>query len=195
MPTVFSHPAVPLAIGLGMGRDAISRRLLLAGVVASTLPDLDVLAFDFGIPYSAELGHRGFSHSLFFAGLVALVGACGFRALRTSFVRAFMFLFVATASHGVLDAFTNGGLGIAFFWPWSAERYFAPFQVIEVAPLSASRLFSQRGVFVLLSEVLWVWLPSALVTAALAVYRAHIALTSVRSRPASRFRRSRMAGG
>ena len=171
MPTVLSHPAVPLAIGLGLGRDFIPSRLLFTGVVASSLPDMDVLAFNIGIPYAAELGHRGFSHSLFFAGLVALVGACGFRGLRTSFVRALVFLFVATASHGVLDAFTNGGLGIAFLWPWSAERYFAPFQVIEVSPLSISRFLSQRGATVLLSEVLWVWLPCALVSAALAVNR------------------------
>lgn len=195
MPTVLSHPAVPLAIGLGLGRNVIPRRLLFAGVVASSLPDLDVLAFDFGIPYAAELGHRGFSHSLFFAGLVALVGACGFRALRASFVSALVFLFVATASHGVLDALTDGGLGIAFFWPWSAERYFAPIQVIEVAPLSVSRLLSQRGVSVLVSELMWVWLPCALVSGALALCRTRFALPTAIVRRASRFRRSRVAGG
>jgi inner membrane protein len=33
---------------------------------------------------------------------------------------------VATASHGILDAFTNGGLGVAFFAPFDKTRYFFP---------------------------------------------------------------------
>lgn len=64
MPPVFTHPAVPLAIGVGLGRGAVSGRLLACGVIGSVLPDLDVLAFRFGIPYAAEFGHRGVSHSL-----------------------------------------------------------------------------------------------------------------------------------
>lgn len=43
MPSILSHPAVPLALGLALGPRVIPRRLLLAGVVASILPDLDVL--------------------------------------------------------------------------------------------------------------------------------------------------------
>src|SRR5262249_47834753 len=144
VPTVFSHPAVPLALGGGLGRDLVPRRLLLAGVVASALPDLDVLTFRLGVPYSAHLGHRRFSHSLFVAALVAVAGALAHRALEASFGRAFVFLFVATASHGALDAFTNGGLGIAFLWPWSGARYFAPaaLRVIEVSPIGLSRFLS-----------------------------------------------------
>src|SRR5215468_1372822 len=67
MPTIFSHPAVPLALGLGLGKKFIPTRLLLAGVVGSILPDFDVIAFRFGIPYEDQFGHRGFSHSFFFA--------------------------------------------------------------------------------------------------------------------------------
>lgn len=159
MPTIFTHPAVPMAMALGLGRGVVSGRLLLAGVVASVLPDLDVVAFRLGIPYAADFGHRGFSHSLLFAALVALAGAALFRLLRSTPARAFWFLFLVTLSHGILDAFTNGGLGIAFLWPWSGTRYFAPVQVIEVAPLALSRFFSPRGAAVLRSELLWVWLP------------------------------------
>jgi inner membrane protein len=169
MPTIFSHPAVPLALALGLGREIVSRRLLLAGVAVSILPDLDVVAFSFGIPYEDEFGHRGFSHSFFFAAVVAVVGACAHRSLDSSFGIAFGFLFLATASHGVLDAFTNGGLGIALFWPWSGERYFARYQLIEVAPISLSYLLSARGVRVLLSELRWVWLPCGLLGIGLAV--------------------------
>ena len=48
MPTAFTHPAIPLALGLGLGRAAVPGRLLAAGALASALPDLDVLAFRFG---------------------------------------------------------------------------------------------------------------------------------------------------
>jgi len=183
MPTILTHAVIPLAIGTGLGRDVIPGRLLAAGVVAALLPDLDVLAFHAGIPYGAAFGHRGFSHSLFFAAVIALLGAGGFRVLRARFLTAFLFLFVAAASHGILDAFTNGGLGIAFFWPWSAERYFAPAPVIEVAPLSIARFFSARGWAVLQSELGWVWLPGALLSAALAGYRVCLARAALK-RPA-----------
>lgn len=160
MPTIISHSAVPLAIGLGLGRKVISTPLLMCGVIGSVLPDLDVIAFRIGIPYAAEFGHRGFSHSLLFAVVVALIGACLYRWLQTTFFRSFLFLFVAVGSHGVLDTLTNGGLGIALLWPWSEHRYFMPFHPIEVAPLNPSRFLSERGLSVLISELYWVWLPA-----------------------------------
>lgn len=159
MPTIITHPAVPLALALGLGREVIPGRLLLAGVVVSVLPDLDVVAFRLGVPYAAEFGHRGFSHSILFALLIALLGAWLFRQLHCSFRRALLFLFAAAMSHSILDAFTNGGLGVAFLWPWSGERFFAQFQMIEAAPLSIKRFLSPAGLGVLWSEMLWVWCP------------------------------------
>lgn len=174
LPTLFTHPAVPLAMAWGLGREVISKRLLTTGVVASIIPDLDVSAFHLGIPYASEFGHRGFSHSLLFALIVAVVGAVLAQPLRSTSLRSFWFLFVVIASHGILDAFTNGGLGIAFFWPLSGDRFFAPVQPIEVSPLSLSRFLSLNGVAVLWSEILWVWLPffaAAAITVAARRYR------------------------
>src|SRR5262245_65924906 len=121
MPTIISHPAVPLALALGLGSKIVSRRLAQAAVVASILPDLDVLAFRLGIPYEDALGHRGFTHSFFFAACVALAAGSAFRALDTTFFRAFWFVLIATASHGVLDASTNGCLVAAFSCPRSCS--------------------------------------------------------------------------
>lgn len=45
MATVLTHPAVTLAIGLGLGKDVVPNPLLIAGVAVSALPDLNVLAF------------------------------------------------------------------------------------------------------------------------------------------------------
>jgi len=39
---------------------------------------------------------------------------------------------------------------------------FFPWQVIEVSPLSLSRVFSARGLAVIQSELLWIWLPALL---------------------------------
>ena len=72
----------------------------------------------------------------------------------------FLYLFVCTASQGVLDAMTNRGLGVAFFSPFNTERYFFGFRPIVVSPISLHRLFNERGLQVLASEAKWVWLPS-----------------------------------
>jgi inner membrane protein len=171
MPTVISHAAVPLALGLGLGRRSVSGPLLVAGVVASAVPDLDVLAFRFGIPYANEFGHRGASHSLAFAVLLAVVAAALASHLRASRLAAFLFVGASAASHGLLDMLTNGGRGVALWWPLSQERYFFPVRVIEVSPLSLHRLMTGHGLGVLLSELLWVWLPAVVLLAALRVWR------------------------
>jgi inner membrane protein len=113
MPSVFSHPAVPLAVAAIAGRALVSPRLLLAGVIASVLPDADVLAFRFGIAYGHELGHRGASHSLLAAVLLGLLAAAAARRLHSTRLVAFFFVAGAGASHGLLDMLTTGGHGIA----------------------------------------------------------------------------------
>jgi inner membrane protein len=159
MPTILTHPAVPLAMTWGLGRGVISKRLLLAGVVASMIPDLDVVAFRLGIPYAAQFGHRGFTHSLLFAFLLALLGVALTRYVRSTPIKVFLFLFIAIASHGLLDTFTNGGLGIALLWPFSDARFFAPLQPIQVSPIGISHVLSSYGLAVFRSELVWVWLP------------------------------------
>ena len=171
MPTILTHTVVPLALGIGLGTGLVSRRLLLAGVAASMMPDLDVVAFKFGIAYGDAFGHRGASHSLAFAlslGLIAWSVAPGLRATRLA---AFLFVGLSTLSHAVLDMFTDGGLGVALWWPFSEERFFAPWRVIEVSPIGLQRFLSDRGMVVLQSELMWVWLPAMAVCGALFVTR------------------------
>ena len=162
MTTIFTHAAIPLAIGLGLGKARIPPRLLAAGMFASICPDFDVVAFKLGIAYADAFGHRGASHSLVFALLLALLAAAAAPLLRASVHKSLLFIFVATASHAMLDMLTNGGLGVALLWPWSDQRFFAPWQFIEVSPLRLDRVFSERGLAVMRSELLWVWLPATL---------------------------------
>jgi inner membrane protein len=158
MPSIITHAAVPLAILYVADRGRISPRLLAAGVAAAILPDLDVAAFALGIPYADGFGHRGASHSILFAALIAALGAAMCKPLHSRPAQAAVFLFACAISHPLLDAMTSGGLGVALLWPWSDQRFFAPWRPILVSPF-ANGFFSARGISTLLSELRWVWLP------------------------------------
>jgi inner membrane protein len=157
MATPLSHLAVPLALTAALGPDAVPPGLLALALVCAVLPDLDALGLWLGIPYEHPFGHRGITHSLPFA--VALAGAGTLLAPEAEPRIAFGVLLVSAASHGLIDALTNGGLGIALFSPFSHKRFFLPWRVIEVSPLRPSALFSRRGLEVLRSEMRWVWVP------------------------------------
>jgi inner membrane protein len=49
---------------------------------------------------------------------------------------------------------TTGGGGIAFAWPFTEERFFAPVRPLPVAPLGLHML-SLRGLYVLAVEAFW----------------------------------------
>jgi len=161
MPTLFTHPLIPIATMSLLGRAGISRRLLFVACVVSILPDIDILAFSLGIPYESQFGHRGFTHSIIFSLGLGLLAVMMHKCLLSSKGKSFILVSVAGISHGVLDALTNGGLGIAFFWPLNETRYFLPWTPLEVSPIGAGFL-SQRGAVVLVSEFIWIWLPSLL---------------------------------
>ena len=160
MPTVFSHTAVPIALGLGLGKKIVSPRLMAAGIAASVLPDVDGISFWTGISYASVFGHRGLTHSLLFVLLCALLGAAFHRLLKTKALTAFLFIGTVVISHILLDSLTNGGLGTALWWPFSPERFFFGTRPIEVSPVTLQRLLSARGIKVFISELQWVWLPS-----------------------------------
>lgn len=160
MPTILTHAVIPVAARLGLGKPLVSNRLLMAGMAAAVIPDLDVIAFRIGIPYADAFGHRGASHSLVFALLMGLIALMSAKALRAPRWWAFAFVALSGLSHGLLDMLTDGGHGVALWWPFSEERVFFAAQVIEVSPLSLRRVLSGRGWEVLQSELVWVWLPA-----------------------------------
>jgi inner membrane protein len=163
MASLITHPVVPLVAAIFAGRRVISVPLLVLGIIFSMLPDLDSIAFRLRIPYSSPFGHRGFSHSIVVALLFATAVSPFAHALRARPLAAFWFLLLSMLSHGVLDAFTNAGKGVAFFWPFSAERIFFNFRPIEASPISIQRFISERGLQVLWSELVWVWTPLLLI--------------------------------
>ena len=163
MPSVFSHAVVGAALGTLFRRPGPPARFWLAGAACAMVPDLDVIGLRFGVPWGHMLGHRGLTHSLTFAvALGAVVTALAFRApqWRGRRLTVWLFLALATASHGVLDAMNNAALGVAFFAPFDATRYFLPWRPIPVSPF-AFRFFSARGWMVFQAELLMIWLPTA----------------------------------
>jgi inner membrane protein len=164
MASLFSHAVAALGIGACFHRPGTPKRVWAAGAACSVIPDLDVIGFRFGVHYGDFWGHRGFTHSLLFAALLAsAIVFIGFRRGLPPLGRLPMgiYFFLATASHGLLDAMTDGGLGVAFFSPFDNHRYFLPWTPIHVSPIGLGRFFSHRGLDVLRTEFLWIWLPAA----------------------------------
>jgi inner membrane protein len=159
MATILSHAIAAAAIGTAFSPPK-SARFWIYGVVCSMAPDLDVIGFRFGVRYADLLGHRGLTHSILFAVLLSGVATAAiYGQERLKKWRAlWLYLFLATISHAILDAFTDGGLGVAFFAPFVNVRYFFPWNPIEVSPIG-SRFFSATGMNVLVNEVLWIWTP------------------------------------
>lgn len=162
MASAFSHTFVALALGKAFQHPIMRWPVLLSGAICSIVPDLDVIGFYFGIQYGDLWGHRGMTHSLLFAGLLsaALVAVWYRRKARAAQVGIFVYLFLCTASHGVLDALTDGGLGVAFFSPFDTNRYFFSARPVAVSPIGISSFFSEDAFHVLVSEVKWIWLPT-----------------------------------
>jgi inner membrane protein len=166
MPTVFTHAIAASALGIATRpHRPLANKWWIAAAICSMLPDADVVAFSLGIPYSHMFGHRGFSHSIAFAALTAMFVWFLLRNdddVKIGGLRIWTILFLATVSHGILDAMTSGGLGVAFFSPLSNHRYFFEWRPIRVAPIGVARFFSARALTVLQSELIFVWLPSAM---------------------------------
>ena len=163
MATIFTHTAVALVAGNTFATKKMPRRFWTLSILCSILPDIDVLGFSFGIKYADFLGHRGFSHSLSFDFLVGFFVVFFFFKEVPRYSKKwwglFVYFFLLTASHGVLDAMTNGGLGVAFFAPFDNTRYFFPWRPLKVSPIGINHFLTKYGLEVLLTELRWIWGP------------------------------------
>lgn len=190
MPSPFTHAFAGVALGTIMVPE--HRRWIAVGALLAVLPDADFFGYLLGVPYASMPGHRGLSHSILAALLLSggislwatrrgrarppvdqtsAPGASSSRAAVPVPSSLFPYLLLAALSHGLLDALTNGGLGIAFFAPFSEQRFFFPWRPIRVAPLSLQRFFANKGVLVLASELVVVWLPLTALAALAAIRR------------------------
>ena len=136
-----------------------------AGLLA-VAPDFDTLVMRaFDIPHDSFFGHRGLFHSPFFlaiaSAILASIAARGHAGRIVARVAAMWSM--AAITHPVLDAMTDGGLGVMLLFPISTARVFLPWRPIHVSPLSIPRFFDNAG-YILRSE-----LPFCVVAAAIGV--------------------------
>jgi inner membrane protein len=163
MPTTITHAVIGAVSAAVLPKQAPSWRIYLAAIICSTLPDADVLAFRVGIPYDHMLGHRGLSHSIFFALVLSVIIVCclfrKFKIFSTAWWGFVYFFFLVGLSHGILDAMTNGGMGIAFLAPFDNTRLFMPIRPLPVSPIGLSTSDIPWRLRVLSQEMIYIWLP------------------------------------
>jgi inner membrane protein len=178
-----THLAVPIAATVALGWRRIPPSALLAGMAAAVAPDFDGVAFKLGIASGSIMGHRGFTHTLLFALLLGLAGYALARRWHMPRWAGYAGIGLCTLSHPLLDMMTNGGAGIALFWPLDTTHHFFSWRPIQVSPISIKRLLSPRGVAVLHSELLIVWTP--LMAAAMLAWASRHALAGQVKRKAA----------
>ncbi len=169
LPTIFTHTVVGLASAGAIGKRSLPIRFWVFSVLCSIIPDADVIAFKFGISYGHFFGHRGFFHSLVFAGILGTFIAILFFRKHGNPVFYTLYFSILIGIHDVLDAFTSGGLGIALFSPFSPRRIFFPWRPIPAAPINPERFFTGRAWEILWAEFLWVWIPVLVIAVVLRV--------------------------
>lgn len=163
MPTIFSHAIFASSIGSVFRGVTNQTRFRVLTALCAMLPDADAISFAFGVRYESMLGHRGITHSIFFAAIVGIIIATIFFShSEISKWKLALYFAAATATHPFLDMFTNGGSGVALLAPFSGERFFFPWRPIEVSPIGL-HFFSTRGFDVIESEIIWIWIPSAVI--------------------------------
>ena len=169
MSTAFTHGFVASLLTPFAPRGIRRLPLLIVLVTLSVLPDIDVLGFRYGIPYSHPWGHRGMTHSIAFSFLLAVLSTFLFyrqaKPLSRRWFGLLALLFVAGVSHGILDAFTDAGLGVGFFLPFDDTRYFFPWRPLETSPIGVARFFNGDVPSILRNEFVWVWVPTAILAA------------------------------
>jgi len=167
MASAFSHAIASVAIGSLNFESKKDWKFWALGAFCAVVPDADAIGYWNKVPYASLWGHRGITHSIFFAvllaGIVMIVCYRQEKSFSKPWWALYLTFFFATLSHPLLDACTTGGLGVAFFAPFYDERYFFPWKVIKVSPISITRFFSNKGLQVLESEFVWVWIPSLVI--------------------------------
>ena len=147
MPMTTTHALLPIAVAVAVARRPVPWRLVLVAAVAAAAPDIDGLFKRLlSVPPDSIYSHRGATHSLFAAIIAGLLAAALHRWLRVPALTAGVVIGAAMASHGLLDMMTDGGQGVAYFWPFSPVRYFADWRPIHSTPVHRAHLFHDVSV-------------------------------------------------
>ena len=172
MASVFGHSLAAVALGKSFTKEIRNPKFWILGIICSIAPDADVLGFKLGISYDSFWGHRGFTHSFFFAILFGV--AITFLFYKTKRPILSLYFTLCTASHSLLDAMTTGGLGVAFFSPFENSRYFLPYRPIKVSPMGFQKFFSEWGLEVIKSEIIWIGIPLLVLVLSISIWKKYL---------------------
>ena len=128
-----THIALGACMGEAFAGKTLGRKAMVWGIIAQSIPDIDFIAATWLDTPSGLLAHRGFTHSILFAVVVAFIMAVlanrWHRPHNISFTRWLIFFSAAILTHIFIDAFNNYGVG--WFEPFSHQRI--SFNAIYVA--------------------------------------------------------------
>ena len=139
----------------------IGNKAIVLGAIAGTIPDLDIVTRFFVDDLTASVMHRGFSHSLIFPFVAALILAWILKKIYSSYTHVsfndwFKMFFLAIITHPLLDAQTTWGTQL--FWPFewrvAVENIFIidpiytlPFLTFLILTAFQDRLSKKRRLF------------------------------------------------
>lgn len=160
MPSLLGHAVAGLAITHTFSRARLPRRTWILAPLLAVVPDLDWFVGFLDFHKNHILNHRGVAHSL--SGALALAALTLLIAYRRDQRTGQLGLCLALAalSHGLMDACTAGGVGVALFMPFSDSRWACVWQPIHVAPLPMGREDCYLFLASLRTEAFWIGLPA-----------------------------------
>ncbi len=147
MASPVGHAFIGLGLAAGVAHATgtpATPALWLGAIVASGVPDLDLIGVMFNLP--SRRVHRYATHSLVVLGTLILVAALVWSRLPIRVEPSVAFAWAAALlSHPVLDLVTTGpaatarGHGVALLWPLSPRRWFLHRPILSTTELSACR--------------------------------------------------------
>ncbi len=163
MASMITHAAVGTAAAIAFAPKGAPLQFWPVAVLSATIADVDTITFFLPGGIDDLWRHRGFFHSPFFGALVTFFWLAVFfrntEAFSGKWFFYFSFFFILFISHGLLDALTKGGYGVAFFSPFDNTRYAFPWSPILISPIRLGAFFSQWGLAVMKNEMCWIWAP------------------------------------
>lgn len=146
------------AVGEAVLGKKVGNKAMLYGAIAGTIPDLDVVTAYFTDTVTAISWHRGFTHSIVFSVVFALI--FGWIVARYEKHKNFKdwswLFFLAFVTHPILDAHTTWGTQL--FWPLDLRlafktifvidpMYTVPFLVFLILAMQQKRTASKRSFY------------------------------------------------
>jgi inner membrane protein len=166
MATPITHAFFAVAGGMAATSRRMTMRFWLIIGLCAIAPDVDVLWSPASAGDTAMAVHRGFTHSLVFAGALAagcvLVAYRRLRPLSRRWMVYWLAFFLAVASHVLLDMMVDAPRGVALLAPFSSQRFLLVWRPLPPF-FEPSGTAAWRALMVATGEFLFIWTPMTVI--------------------------------